>query len=67
MIAVGPDAYKKFLAQLDARPRPNARLRKSMRALAPSDKTWRSARPGFWRIIMMSPDSAAASPDAMSG
>ena len=38
MITVTEDAYKKFLARLDARPKPNARLRKTMRAPAPWDK-----------------------------
>jgi len=39
MIAVGEDAYKKFLARLDAKPKPNARLRKAMRKPPPWDKT----------------------------
>jgi uncharacterized protein (DUF1778 family) len=38
MISVTPQAYAKFLARLDARPKPNARLRKTMRTPAPWDK-----------------------------
>ncbi len=38
MISVTPEAYKKFLARLEARPKPNARLRKTMRTPAPWDK-----------------------------
>jgi uncharacterized protein (DUF1778 family) len=38
LILVGEDAYSKFLARLDAPPRPNARLRKTLRTPAPWDK-----------------------------
>ena len=38
IISVDADAYRKFLARLDARPKPNARLRKTMRKRAPWDK-----------------------------
>lgn len=38
MISVSPEAYREFLKRLDAKPRPNARLRKTMRATAPWDK-----------------------------
>lgn len=37
MISVSPEAHRKFLARLDARPKPNARLRKTMRTPAPWD------------------------------
>lgn len=37
LFVVGPKAYREFLARLDAPPKPNARLRKSMRAPAPWD------------------------------
>jgi uncharacterized protein (DUF1778 family) len=39
LISVSEDAYRKFLARLDAPPKPNARLRKSLRAPAPWDRT----------------------------
>jgi uncharacterized protein (DUF1778 family) len=39
LITVSEDAYRKFLARLDAPPNPNARLRKTMRTRAPWDKT----------------------------
>jgi uncharacterized protein (DUF1778 family) len=39
LITVSEDAYRKFLARLDAPPNPNARLRKTMRTPAPWDKT----------------------------
>ena len=35
LIAVGPKAYAEFLARLDAPPRPNERLRRTMRAAVP--------------------------------
>ena len=35
---VNPKAYAEFLARLDAPPRPNARLRRSLRANAPWEK-----------------------------
>jgi uncharacterized protein (DUF1778 family) len=35
LFAVSPQAYREFLARLDAAPQPNERLRKSMRAPAP--------------------------------
>jgi uncharacterized protein (DUF1778 family) len=38
MLAVSDEAYKKFLARLDAPPKPNAQLRKTMRKPAPWDK-----------------------------
>lgn len=38
MISVSPEAYQDFLKRLDAKPRPNARLRKTMRTVAPWDK-----------------------------
>ena len=38
MISVSPEAYQDFLKRLDAKPRPNARLRKTMRTAAPWDK-----------------------------
>jgi uncharacterized protein (DUF1778 family) len=37
MIVLGPKAYAEFVARLDAPPRPNARLRRTMRAPAPWD------------------------------
>jgi len=39
LILVSEDAYRKFLARLDAPPKPNARLRKTMRTPAPWDRT----------------------------
>lgn len=39
LISVSEDAYRKFLARLDAPPKPNARLRKTMRMPARWDKT----------------------------
>jgi len=38
IIAVTPQAYAKFIAQLDLPPRPNKRLLKTMRTPAPWDK-----------------------------
>jgi uncharacterized protein (DUF1778 family) len=38
VFAVSPKAYAEFLARLDAPPRPNARLRRSLRTVAPWDK-----------------------------
>jgi uncharacterized protein (DUF1778 family) len=38
VFVVSPTAYKEFLARLDAPPRPNARLRRSLRTPAPWDK-----------------------------
>jgi uncharacterized protein (DUF1778 family) len=38
LIAVSPEAYKEFVKRLDAQPRPNARLRKTMQAAAPWEK-----------------------------
>ncbi|WP_428547475.1 DUF1778 domain-containing protein [Reyranella sp.] len=35
MIAVSPEAYRDFIKRLDARPRPNARLRRTMKTKAP--------------------------------
>jgi uncharacterized protein (DUF1778 family) len=37
LFAVSPQAYREFLKRLDAPPRPNERLRKSMKAPAPWD------------------------------
>jgi uncharacterized protein (DUF1778 family) len=39
LISVSEEAYRKFLARLDAPPKPNARLRKTMRTPARWDKT----------------------------
>ena len=38
VFAVNPKAYAEFLARLDAPPRPNARLRRSLRTAAPWEK-----------------------------
>ncbi len=38
MLVVTPEAYKAFVKRLDAKPRPNARLRQTMRTKAPWDK-----------------------------
>jgi uncharacterized protein (DUF1778 family) len=38
VFAVKPKAYAEFLARLDARPRPNARLRRSLKTAAPWEK-----------------------------
>jgi len=38
VFAVSPTAYREFVARLDAPPRPNARLRRSLRTPAPRDK-----------------------------
>jgi uncharacterized protein (DUF1778 family) len=38
MFTIGADSYRKFLARLDAPPKPNARLRKTMRKPAPWDR-----------------------------
>ena len=38
VFVVNPKAYAQFLARLDAPPRPNARLRRSLQAAAPWDK-----------------------------
>lgn len=35
LLTVSPQAYREFLARLDAAPRPNERLRKSLRTPAP--------------------------------
>jgi uncharacterized protein (DUF1778 family) len=37
VLAVSPRAYAEFLARLDAPPRPNARLRRTMKTPAPWD------------------------------
>jgi uncharacterized protein (DUF1778 family) len=37
LFVVSPKAYREFLARLDAPPKPNERLRKSMRTPAPWD------------------------------
>jgi uncharacterized protein (DUF1778 family) len=39
MVSVSAEAYREFLARLNAPPRPNVRLRKTMRKPAPWDKT----------------------------
>jgi uncharacterized protein (DUF1778 family) len=39
LISVSEEAFRKFLARLDAPPKPNARLRKTMRTPARWDKT----------------------------
>ena len=39
IFTVGAEAYAKFIARLDAPPKPNARLRKTMRKPAPWDRT----------------------------
>jgi uncharacterized protein (DUF1778 family) len=38
LITASPEAYKEFVRRLDAKPRPNARLRKTMQAAAPWEK-----------------------------
>ncbi len=38
VFAVGPKTYAEFVARLDAPPRPNARLRRSLQAPAPWEK-----------------------------
>jgi uncharacterized protein (DUF1778 family) len=38
LIAVSPEAYKEFVKRLDAKPRSNARLRKTMQTAAPWEK-----------------------------
>ena len=38
LITVSPEAHKEFVKRLDAKPRPNARLRKTMRTAAPWEK-----------------------------
>jgi uncharacterized protein (DUF1778 family) len=38
VFSVNPKAYAEFLARLDAAPQPNARLRRSMKAIAPWEK-----------------------------
>ena len=38
VFAVDPKAYAEFLARLDAKPRPNARLRRSLKASAPWER-----------------------------
>jgi uncharacterized protein (DUF1778 family) len=38
VFTVSPEAYAEFLARLDAPPRPNARLRRTMRTRAPWDR-----------------------------
>jgi uncharacterized protein (DUF1778 family) len=39
MYTVSPKAYAEFLARLDAQPRPNARLRRTMQTAPPWDET----------------------------
>jgi uncharacterized protein (DUF1778 family) len=39
MLSVSEQAYREFLARLDAAPKPNTRLRKTMRSKAPWNKT----------------------------
>jgi uncharacterized protein (DUF1778 family) len=38
LMTVNADAYKEFVKRLDAKPRPNARLRKTMQTAAPWEK-----------------------------
>lgn len=38
VFTVSPTAYSEFLARLDAPPRPNARLRRSLETVAPWEK-----------------------------
>jgi uncharacterized protein (DUF1778 family) len=38
LIAASPEAYKEFVKRLDAKPQPNARLRKTMQTAAPWEK-----------------------------
>ena len=38
VFALNPKAYAEFLVRLDAPPRPNARLRRSLRTSAPWEK-----------------------------
>jgi len=38
VFAVEPKVYKEFLARLDARPKPNARLRRTLETRAPWEK-----------------------------
>ncbi|TVR65467.1 MAG: DUF1778 domain-containing protein [Candidatus Competibacteraceae bacterium] len=52
LISVSPDAYADFLARLDAPPRPNERLQRSMRTPTPWEKCVRGMRPSAimpWR------------------
>ena len=39
LITASPEAFKEFVKRLDAKPRPNARLRKTMQTAAPWEKT----------------------------
>jgi uncharacterized protein (DUF1778 family) len=39
MVTVAPEAYSEFLARLDAPPRPNEKLRRTMQAPAPWDNS----------------------------
>lgn len=38
LITVSPEAYREFVKRLDAKPRPNARLRRTMQTAAPWEK-----------------------------
>jgi uncharacterized protein (DUF1778 family) len=38
LFTVSPEAYKEFVKRLDAKPSPNARLRKTMQTAAPWEK-----------------------------
>ena len=38
LMTVSPEAYKEFVKRLDAKPRPNVRLRKTMQTAAPWEK-----------------------------
>lgn len=38
LISVSPEAYREFIERLDAKPKPNARLRRTMQAVAPWEK-----------------------------
>ncbi len=38
LIVASPEAYREFIKRLDAKPQPNARLRKTMQTAAPWEK-----------------------------
>jgi hypothetical protein len=41
LFVVDAGTYAKFVAELDARPRPNDKLRRTMQTRAPWDRAWR--------------------------
>src|SRR5205809_736450 len=45
VFVINPKAYAEFLARLDAPPRPNARLRRSLQTAAPWEKSGNSCPP----------------------